>query len=103
MRIKMQKQNFEIDERKNDIKGITLIALVITIIILLLLAGISIGMLTGENGILTKATEAEEETKKSNIKEKIQLAIMGSYGIDGRIEIERLEKELIRTRSYDYF
>ena len=37
-------------------KGITLIALVITIIILLILAGISIAMITGENGILTKAT-----------------------------------------------
>ena len=93
----------EILKSNKKIDGITLIALVITIIVLLILAGISIAMLTGENGILTKATEAEEETKKSNIKEKIQLAIMGSYGIDGRIEIERLEKELIRTRSYDYF
>lgn len=48
---------------KNN-KGITLIALVITIIILLILAGISIAMLTGENGLLTKANTAKTETKK---------------------------------------
>ena len=53
---------------KKQEKGITLIALVITIIVLLLLAGISIAMLTGENGILTKANKAKEETK--NCKQK---------------------------------
>ena len=43
-------------------KGITLIALVITIIVLLILAGVSIAMLTGENGILNKATTAKQKT-----------------------------------------
>ena len=43
-------------------KGITLIALVVTIIVLLILAGISIAMLTGQNGILNRATEAKEKT-----------------------------------------
>ena len=49
-------------EKKNFEKGITLIALVITIIILLILAGISIAMLTGDNGILTKASNSKEQT-----------------------------------------
>ncbi len=44
-------------------KGITLIALVVTIIVLLILAGISISMLTGQNGILNRAREAKEKTK----------------------------------------
>ena len=44
-------------------KGITLIALVITIIVLLILAGVSIAMLTGENGILTQAKNAKSETE----------------------------------------
>ena len=52
--------NFEIKFIEN--KGITLIALVITIIVLLILAGISISMLTGENGILNRASEAKEKT-----------------------------------------
>ena len=46
--------------------GITLIALVITIIVLLILAGVSIAMLTGENGILTQAQRAKQETEKSS-------------------------------------
>ena len=60
-------------ERTNQ--GITLIALVITIIILLILAGISIAMLTGENGLLTKALKAKEEHLISQYKEEINLII----------------------------
>ena len=48
--------------RKTNEKGITLIALVVTIIVLLILAGISIVMLTGQNGILNRANEAKEKT-----------------------------------------
>lgn len=68
--------------RKNGRKaseGITLIALVITIIVLLILAGISIATLTGKNGILTKASEAEKETDIKETREQIQLEIMGTY------------------------
>lgn len=57
---------------KNN-KGITLIALVITIIVLLILAGISIAMLTGENGLLNKASGAGAETKLSEAKEYVML------------------------------
>ena len=49
---------------KEKEKGITLIALVITIVILLILAGVSIAMLTGDNGILTQANNAKERTEK---------------------------------------
>ena len=59
-------------------KGITLIALVITIIVLLILAGVSIAMLTGDNGILSKAQSAKVETDKSNEKEQIDLAVLNS-------------------------
>ena len=51
-------------------KGITLVALVITIIVLLILAGVSIATLTGDNGILTKASEAKEETEAASRKEQ---------------------------------
>ena len=57
----MQKLNNRILKiEKQSIKGITLIALVITIIVLLILAGASISMLTGENGILTRGTKSKE-------------------------------------------
>ena len=55
---------------QNNKKGITLIALVITIVVLLILAGVSIAMLIGENGIVTQANKAkkatEEATKEEN-------------------------------------
>ncbi len=54
-------------------KGITLIALVITIIVLLILAGVSISTLTGENGILTRASEADIETRASTVEERNNL------------------------------
>ena len=55
-------------------KGITLIALVVTIIVLLILAGISISMLTGQNGILNRAAEAKEKTGIANEVEQRKLA-----------------------------
>ena len=56
-------------------KGITLIALVVTIIVLIILAGVSINLVLGDNGILTKAKEAKEESNEAQIKEKMQLAV----------------------------
>ena len=59
-------------------RGITLIALVITIIVLLILAGVSIAMLTGENGILSQAQRASEQTDIGKEKEDIALAYNGA-------------------------
>lgn len=64
-----------LSKKETPNKGITLIALVITIIVLLILAGVSIATLTGENGILNKATIATEKTKQEEGKEAILLAI----------------------------
>lgn len=55
--------------------GITLIALVVTIIVLLILAGISIAMLTGSNGILTRGREARTETNNAEIAERINMEL----------------------------
>lgn len=56
-------------------KGITLIALVITIIVLLILAGVSIAMLTGDNGILTQAGNAKTDTAKAEAEEAVKLTL----------------------------
>lgn len=53
--------------------GITLISLVVTIIVLLILAGVTIATLTGENGILTRAQEAEVETRGAEVEERVNL------------------------------
>ena len=60
--------------RKNQ--GITLIALVITVIVLLILAGVTIATLTGNNGILTKTQEAKNETEQAEKEEKEKLGNM---------------------------
>mgnify|MGYP006068415961 CR=1 FL=1 len=66
------KQKFKIKER-----GITLIALVITIIILLILAAVTIAALSGDNGILSNAARAKQETERAEILEQIRLDIYG--------------------------
>ena len=63
----------KVEKSKKSSKGITLIALVITIIVLLILAGVSIAMLTGDNGILTKAKEAREASEYTGAKELIEI------------------------------
>ena len=60
-------------------KGITLIALVITIIVLLILAGVSIAMLTGENGILNQATSAKYDTTKAEMVERANMELNAAY------------------------
>ena len=75
-------------------KGITLIALVITIIVLLILAGVSIAMLTGDNGILTQANKAKTETEYKGAEEKVKLAIMGARADDGQMTVAELEREI---------
>lgn len=60
---------------KNE-KGITLVALVITIIVLLILAGVTLSMVMGDSGIFGKANSAKEKTKLSNAEEIIKLAVL---------------------------
>ena len=60
-------------KRKNS--GVTLIALIITIIVLLILAGVTIAMIVGDNGILNRATDASRETEIASVKEQAQLDI----------------------------
>ena len=74
------------DDKENELKnilkkeaGITLIALVITIIVLLILAGVSIAMLTGNNGILNQAKLAKENTQAAKEQEEKDLDKINSY------------------------
>ena len=82
---------------KND--GITLIALVITIIVLLILAGVTITTLTGENGILKKATEAKAQTIAEQEKEQVELAYSSiiTNKLGDNVEPEELQEELNKT------
>ena len=92
--------------------GITLISLIITIIVLLILAGITIATLTGQNSILTNAQRSAEETKKMAALEEVKLAmeeIIIPKKVEGKditldIYIEQSEKlnlNLLESKLYD--
>ena len=63
-------------ENLKNKKGITLIALVITIVVLIILASVSIAMLTGDNGIITKAQEAAFRTEMAQIREMVDMHLL---------------------------
>ena len=91
-------------KRSSTNKGITLIALVITIIVLLILAGVSIAMLTGENGVLTKATEAKDQTGIAQEKEEITMAYASAKAnkvdkVSEPVTASELQSELDKLNS----
>lgn len=85
-------------ERKN--RGITLITLVITIILMLILAGIVLSLTLGENGIIKRAQESGIEYKKAEIKEEIETAILAIHAeviknnVDGKLNKEVIVNQL---------
>ena len=77
-----------------ETKGITLIALVLTIIVLLILAGVTIATLTGNNGILSQAQNAKKVTEYAAAEEKVKVEVMGSYSTNGNLELSKLVENL---------
>ena len=83
-------------KRKNE--GITLIALVITIIVLLILAGVTIATLMGDNGILTKATEAKNDQADATVEEAIAL-LWNEYQLEIKSSSNEEVKESTKIAS----
>ena len=80
------KRNLKIKNQKES--GITLIALIVTIIVLLILTGVSIATLTGDNGLLSKTQQAKEENEKASDRDKIAMAVSeAQIGNDGYQEL----------------
>ena len=88
--------NFQIESKVKTQNGITLLVLVITIIILLILAGITISAITGENGIIGNAGKAKEEAEIANEKEILEKATVQAMGNNkyGNIEEDELQIQL---------
>ena len=84
---------------KNE-KGITLVALVITIIVLLILAGVTLSMVMGDSGIFGKANSAKEKTQLSNAEETIKLAVLenkvNSVSGDVALTNDQLKEEIAK-------
>ena len=87
------------NSRRKNSEGITLIALVITIVILLILAGITIAALTGDNGILTRAKEAKEKTEQAQKEEEENLQEITDTmnGVEGYNKSKKVNSPKITT------
>ena len=93
-------KNNKVNEEKDIVKkqtGITLIALVITIIVLLILAGVSIATLTGNNGILTQANQAKENNNSAAVKEKVEVEALGSMDKSGKFNESTFEENVTKN------
>lgn len=90
--------------KKNE-KGITLIALVVTIIVLLILAGVSISMITGENGIVNQASNAKDATEQGKVEELVDLAVTSligeNEGSTNEITPDMIAEEVNRMENRD--
>ena len=84
-------------------KGITLIALVITIIVLIILAGVSISVLTGESGLIKNAIVATEKTEIAEIEEQVNFAVSGALATgEGVLTEDNLIAELDKSFGTNY-
>ena len=93
-------------QKRKSVRGITLIALVVTIVVLLILAAVSISMLGGENGIIKQAVDAKDKNEIARIKEEADLVkqnmFIGDYTSNQRISQTVQRKNLIKDLN-NYF
>ena len=93
--------------KKYDKRGITLIALVVTIVVLLILAGITISLVFGSNGVIQKAQDSKEQTEIGEMREKLEMAKVPVYADgNGSYKVQdywdRIESEgLIADKTVD--
>lgn len=83
-------------------QGITLVALVVTIVVLLILSGITIASLTGENGLIGKSGEAKKQAEISEGLEQLEIAVTQSTNKRGNIDTTRLAKNLSKINGLKY-
>ena len=101
-------KNLNLRNKVTNSHGITLVALVITIVVLLILATVTVQTLTGNNGLITKAETAVQSNKESQELEKIQLAVLSvKMKNNGKLSTDDLNNELnvktIEKKGYNWY
>ena len=86
-----------INKRKSG--GVTLISLIVTVIVLLILSGISISMITGNNGIIGRAADAKETARKEECREQIQAEVLKSFNKLGDLSLNKLKTKLSKLNA----
>ena len=79
LRIYEKEKNMKKNTRDKRERGITLIALVVTIVVLLILAGVSLNLVLGNNGIITKAQDAKLMTRAGSAEDEVELWKSDNY------------------------
>ena len=74
---------------------------ILNIIVLLILAGISINMLSGDNSIIIKAGEARDKTQEKSKDEEVKIAVLGSYDSSANLDINKLLTNLNEVKDVD--
>ena len=100
-RIKMERKMQELKEER----GITLLALIITVVIMIILASVTISITLGEGGIINQAKEAAENTKDSAQREQEEIANLTSYleGLNAKTVVEAFNAGELQVGDYvDY-
>ena len=82
-------------KRKN--KGITLIALIITIVVLLILAGVTMSFVVGDNGVVTQAQKSKIRSDKESAEEEVKLEVAGSHNDEGYLDFDLLNENLTKN------
>ena len=91
-------------QRPTSNSAITLIALIITIIVLLILAGVTLNMVIGENGILEKANISKEETNKSQALEELRIKVLDiQTEKNGQATLKDIIEKLLKSDEYSLF
>ena len=98
MEKKIKNNEEKIKKKLKNKQGITLIALVVTIVVLLILASISIGALTSDNGIIDEAHTAKEDTEIASWEEQIDLAIIDAESKHRNPDYNDIIQELINKK-----
>lgn len=80
--------------KKTREKGITMVALIITIIVLIILAGVTIPSLTDKKGVINSAKEAKQDTESQTAKEMLQEEVLKSDDRFGGISLDKLKKNI---------
>ena len=94
--------NYLKNERRLSDRSINYYNSVIRFIVLLILAGVTITTLTGDNGLLQKATSAKQANEEASALEKIKVEVAGSYGLDGKIDLTQLNANLKRINGLKF-
>ena len=102
--VKYERMKYMMKNRVRENRAITLIALVVTVIVLLVLAGVSISMLAGQNGVLTRAAEAKIKTDEANVQEKERMEeyddTITQYNLPSTAEGQPKGTEIKRPSEY---